>query len=177
MLYELVEKKTWDAAVRLCRFVKDHSLWTCLAAMAIKASELNIAEVALAAIHEVDKLEFIMHVKRIPTVEGRNAELALYMRRPDEAESILLQAGLTYRAIKMHIKLYNWNRALELAVRYKTHVDTVLAYRKKFLETFERQETNPNFLQYQLVTTDWNVIKEKIQQEKNAELQRAKQSA
>lgn len=39
-------------------------------------------------------------------------------------------------------------RALELAVKHKTHVDTVLAYREKFLQKFERKETNKRFLQY-----------------------------
>ena len=34
-----------------------------------------------------------------------------------------------YRAIKMWIRLFNWERALELAVRHKTHVDTVLMHR------------------------------------------------
>lgn len=40
------------------------------------------------------------------------------------------------------------SRALELAVKHKTHVDTVLAYREKFLQTFGRKETNKRFLQY-----------------------------
>lgn len=39
-------------------------------------------------------------------------------------------------------------RALELAVKHKTHVDTVLAYRQKFLQKFGRKETNKRFLQY-----------------------------
>lgn len=33
-------------------------------------------------------------------------------------------------------------------MKYKTHVDTVLAYRQKFLETFGKQETNKRYLQY-----------------------------
>ena len=38
------------------------------------------------------KHDFISgQVKQIPTEEGRNAELALYRRRPDEAEAILIQ--------------------------------------------------------------------------------------
>lgn len=41
------------------------------------------------------------------------------------------------------------SRALELAVKYKTHVDTVLAYREKFLQKFDRKETNKRFLQYE----------------------------
>lgn len=40
------------------------------------------------------------------------------------------------------------SRALELAVKHKTHVDTVLAYREKFLQKFGRKETNKRFLQY-----------------------------
>lgn len=40
------------------------------------------------------------------------------------------------------------SRALELAVKHKTHVDTVLAYRQKFLEDFGKKETNKRFLQY-----------------------------
>jgi intraflagellar transport protein 80 len=33
----------------------------------------------------------------------------------------------------MNIKLYRWDRALELAQNYKVHVDTVVAYRKRYL--------------------------------------------
>jgi hypothetical protein len=40
------------------------------------------------------------------------------------------------------------NRALELAVKHKTHVDTVLAFRQKYLDNFGRKETNKRFLQY-----------------------------
>lgn len=49
------------------------------------------------------------------------------------------------------------HRALELAVKHKTHVDTVLAYRQKYLENFDRKETSKRFLQYaQGVSTDRN---------------------
>ncbi len=53
----------------------------------------------------MDKLEFIQHVLRVPSEEGRNAELALYRKCPDEAEAILLQASppLVYRAIKLNV--------------------------------------------------------------------------
>lgn len=34
----------------------------------------------------------------------------------------------------MNIKLYHWDRALELAQNYKVHLDTVVAYRKRYLE-------------------------------------------
>ncbi len=40
---------------------------------------------------QVDKLHFVVKVKQLPTEEARNAELAVYRRRPDEAEAILIQ--------------------------------------------------------------------------------------
>ena len=47
----------WDDAVRLCRFVKDPTLWCCLAAMSAYAKDLTTAEVAYAAINEVSANE------------------------------------------------------------------------------------------------------------------------
>ena len=56
---------------------------------------------------QVDKLEFVQHVLQVSSEEGRNAELALYRRCPDEAEAILLQASppLIYRAIKLNVMM------------------------------------------------------------------------
>ncbi|GFH28239.1 WD_REPEATS_REGION domain-containing protein [Haematococcus lacustris] len=162
-LYDLVKTGQWDKATRLCRFIKDPSMWASLAAVAMAQKELNTAEVAFAAIDEVDKLHFVLKVKMIPTEEGRNAELAMYRRRPNEAESILVQAGLTYRAIKLNIKLFRWERALALAQQYKQHTDTVLWYRQRipqFQELFEQ------------VALDEKQIKQRILEEKAKEAQR-----
>lgn len=50
-------------------------------------------------------------------------------------------------------------RALELAVKHKTHVDTVLAYRQKFLEDFGKKETSKQFLQYaEGVSILWGIL-------------------
>ena len=55
-----------------------------------------------------------------------------------------------------HIFLFNC-RALELAVKHKTHVDTVIAYRQRYLHNFEKKETNKRFLQYEKgVSRNWN---------------------
>ena len=83
-------------------------------------------QIRYAAINEVDKLQYLQYIKAIPSQEGRNAELCLFKKRPNDAEAILLQAALYYRAIKLNLRLFNWSRALELAVQHKTHVDTVL---------------------------------------------------
>lgn len=58
-----------------------------------------------------------------------------------------IQAGLVYRAIKLNIKLFNFERALDLAVQHKQHQDTVLWYRTQFLRTAKQQETIARFMQ------------------------------
>jgi intraflagellar transport protein 80 len=105
-LYGIVARNMWEHAIHLCRYVKDKTLWACLAVMALAEKELSTAEVAFAAIDEVGKLQYVLAIKEIPTVEGRNAELSLWRRRPDEAEHILLAAKLVYRAIDMNMRLF-----------------------------------------------------------------------
>ena len=83
-----------------------------------------------------------------------------------------------YRAIKMNIRLFRWKRALELAVQHKTHVDTVMAYRQKYLQQTGKQERDPRFLKYAgSVEIDWEAIKAKKAQEKEKEARRGKVSS
>jgi len=166
-LYQLARQNRWEEAVRLCRFVKEDKLWGCLAAMAIQGRQLDTAEVALAALGEVDKLEYVLYMKKIPSEEGRSAELALYRRCPDEAETILLQARppLIYRAIDMNLRLFRWHRGLELAVKHKKHIDLVIGSRRKYLENTGREETDKRFLQFAETEVDWEAIEAKIENE------------
>lgn len=170
MLYEHVDKADFEKAIRMCRFVKEQTLWACLAAMSIYCRELNTVEIALAAIDEADKVQFINYIKELPSEPSRNAALALYCKKYSEAEGILLSARLFYRAIKLNIKLYKWDRALAIAVENRTHVDTVVAYRQRYLAQQSMQETDEKFLQYSRdLEIDWTAIKEKIRADKDRE--------
>ena len=170
MLYEHVDKADFEKAIRLCRFVKESTLWACLAAMSIYCRELNTVEIALAAIDEADKVQFINYIKDLPSEPARNAALALYCKKVNEAEQILMQARLYYRAIKMNIKLYRWERALDIAINNKTHVDTVIAYRKRFLTQYGKEEEIEKFKQYARdIETDWETVKAKIRADKDRE--------
>lgn len=170
MLYQQHEKALWDQAIRLCRYVKSPQLWTALAAMAINSRELNTVEIALAAIEEVDKVQFITHINKLPDEILKSAELALFCKRPDEALATLMQHGRIYRAIKMYIRLHRWVEALDLAVKRKTHVDTVLLYRQRHLQQMKVQETNKQFIEYaQEVSADWETVRAKINLEKENE--------
>jgi hypothetical protein len=44
----------------------------------------------------------------MPSDISKNAALAIYFKKNQEAESIYIQAKLYYRAIKMNIKLYKF---------------------------------------------------------------------
>ena len=170
MLYEHVDKADFEKAIRLCRFVKENTLWACLAAMSIYCRELNTVEIALAAIDEADKVQFVNYIKELPSEASRNAALALYCKKVNEAEQILLQARLFYRAIKLNIKMYRWDKALDIAINNKTHVDTVIAYRKRFLDQYGKQEENERFKQYSAdIEVDWETVKAKIRADKDKE--------
>lgn len=149
LLHNYVTAKHWDDAVRLARFVKDDTVWACLAAMATAYKELNTAEVAYAAINEVDKVQYIHYIKEIPLKEARMAEMALMGGHISDAESILLQSGLHFRAIMLNLTTYNFERALQLAIKHRTHVDTVIAFRQRYLARFNKKETSKPFLQYE----------------------------
>jgi len=86
MLYEHVDKADFEKAIRMCRFVKDNTLWACLAAMAIYCRELNTVEIALAAIDEADKVQFINYIKELPSEPSRSSALAMYCKKPQDAE-------------------------------------------------------------------------------------------
>uniref|UniRef100_H2ZBZ1 Anaphase-promoting complex subunit 4 WD40 domain-containing protein n=1 Tax=Ciona savignyi TaxID=51511 RepID=H2ZBZ1_CIOSA len=166
MLHRLVATERWNEAVRLCRFAKLPSLWACLAAMTLKEKDLATAEIAYAAIGEVDKVEYLKHVKSIPSKEVRRAELTLLSGSVNEAEAVLIQGGFTYRAIQLNLDLFRWERALELAVKHKTHVDTVLGFRELYLQQIHKQETSNKFKQYSKgVDINWENIHSKIEME------------
>ncbi|XP_064241171.1 intraflagellar transport protein 80 homolog isoform X2 [Passer domesticus] len=178
ILHGHVSSSRWEDGLRLCRFVKDQTLWACLAAMAVANKDMSTAEIAYAAIGEIDKVQYINSIKELPSKESRLAHMLLFSGNSQEAETLLLQAGLVYQAIQININLYNWERALDLAVKHRTHVDTVLAYRQKFLEDFGKKETNQRFLQYaEGLEVDWNKIKAKIEMEIAKERERAAASA
>ncbi|XP_016121291.1 intraflagellar transport protein 80 homolog, partial [Sinocyclocheilus grahami] len=72
--------------------------------------ELSTAEVAYAAIGEIDKVQYINFIKDLPSRDSCLAHMLLFSGHVQEAEATLLQANLNYHAIQIHISLYNWDR-------------------------------------------------------------------
>ncbi len=61
-------------------------------------------------------MQYISHIRELPTAVRRNAELALFSHQPEQAEAIYLQAGMVYRAIELSLGLFNWERCVCLCV-------------------------------------------------------------
>ena len=131
----------------------------------------------LLVIYEVDKVNFIEKILKLKEQNYNENLISAYVlllsNRIDDAENVLLQGKLIYRAIKININLFRWDRALNLAVSNKVHVDTVLAYRKKYLESVGLEEVNSKFIEYSRDTViDWDKIKAKIAEDKKLETQK-----
>ncbi|CAH8493309.1 unnamed protein product [Schistosoma mattheei] len=156
----------WNEALKLCWTVKDRILWACLAGIATNAKMLDVAEIAFAEIEEVDKVEYIRYIKSLPTTEMKNAEILLLSGEYQEAEAILLQNHLYFRAIMLNLHAFKWNRALELANKYNLAVDIVLSMRHDYLKQLNRVEELHLFnSQPKQSTLDASELKERIEEE------------
>ncbi|KAJ3400276.1 Intraflagellar transport protein 80, partial [Chytridiales sp. JEL 0842] len=110
LLQTLIQQKKWEDALKLARSSNLKPLWAVLACLALAGGDLNTAEVSYAALDEVQKVQYVCKVREIPTLEGRNAELAVLRKNPGEAEGILMGAGMVMRAVLMWISLFQWER-------------------------------------------------------------------
>ncbi|MCO5553156.1 hypothetical protein L7F22_006677 [Adiantum nelumboides] len=171
----LFEYIYWEQAKKLCWVFKEVPLWASLAASAMNAKLYDIAQEAYTALGQIDKTEFIEHLKGQASEVVRKAEDALFTRQLKDSESVLLNAGLVYRAIKVNLRLLNWDRALEIALLHKKHVDTVLWKRGQYLSDTNQDETKDAFKNLKdQVPIDVETIKQNISEEKTREKNRKK---
>lgn len=59
---------------------------------------------------KIDKVRYINAIKDLPSKESKMAHILMFSGNIQEAETLLLQAGLVYQAIQINIDLYNWER-------------------------------------------------------------------
>jgi intraflagellar transport protein 80 len=90
--------------------------------------------------------------------------MALLYKKHTEAENIYIQNKFYFRAIKMNINSYRWDRALKLARDFKNHLDIVVALRKKYLERIGKEESNKDFVKasQEVGEINWDDINKKI---------------
>ncbi|XP_030758483.1 intraflagellar transport protein 80 homolog isoform X1 [Sitophilus oryzae] len=170
LIHKKIQDNKWSEALDLCRSVNNDMVWACLAVLATQSSSetMDIAEEAFASINNYEKVIYIQYIKTLPSKAEQKAHMALLGGKLEEAESILLHNGMVFQAIYININMHNWTRALDLATKHKTHVDTVLYLREKYLETLGKSENNNKYSSLkESVTIDPEKIKEKITAEEN----------
>lgn len=145
-LHHHVMNNKWQDGLSLCRITQNDILWTCMAVMATENKQLSAAEEAYAAIERYDKVDYIQQIQKISNKTDKLSEMSLLSGDLLAAEGILLQHGFIAEAIRINIQMYNWNRALELAVRHKKQVDQVLEAREIYLKLLDKKETNPSYI-------------------------------
>lgn len=184
VLFQVFERGDWGKALRLCRFLKDPAAWATLAVMSISERDLDTAKHALAALGDLPRVKLIQNALNVQAnfLTGpagtlaaimAHADLSLLCRRPvDGANGFLANGGSIYRAVKTLIKAHEWEAALTLALKKKSHIDTVLAYRNRFMTALhgssKYQEPLESFKQLKshFGEIDWDTIKAKIRTEK-----------
>lgn len=118
---------------------------------------VRIHELVLEGIHVCIDRKFVLETASCKLVWYENDELFFI-----EGKVIILPHNLEHHNEGSPC---TFCRALELAVNYRTHVDTVLWKRKKYLDSIKREETNKKFLQYsQSVQIDEEAIRSKVEQ-------------
>ncbi|ORZ38192.1 WD40-repeat-containing domain protein [Catenaria anguillulae PL171] len=160
----LAARKKWDAMVTLGRAAKSREVWAVIAGLAVQGNELNTAEVAYAAVDMADKVSYLGYIKEISkSAEVRNAEVLVFKRMFREAEGVLVASGNGFWAVRMWCGLHQWDRALDVATRFKEYLPVVLAARQEFLARMGGlEEKNKRFVQA-LQQVDGGVInKERV---------------
>jgi intraflagellar transport protein 80 len=109
-----------------------------LAALATKHNQLEISEESYSAALQIDKVEYLQHVKTL-LQSNQTASGA-------DVEAILIRHRKYSDAIEMAMCLHRWDAALDIADKHGVDVGRVLAERKHYLTAINRDETNANFL-------------------------------
>lgn len=59
MLLQYCDSNDWEKAIKLCRYIKDKSLWAFVAAISLHHRNTETAEISLANIENIEKVQFI----------------------------------------------------------------------------------------------------------------------
>ncbi|KAI6172849.1 Intraflagellar transport protein 80-like protein [Aphelenchoides besseyi] len=163
-LIRSVNDSHWDRALRLCRTLKEDYLWATLAGMAATQHNYHVAEISYGELFDVEKVWYLSEIRDETKPEMKSTHMSLFNGNIREAESTLLKSGRIFRAIMLNIEMFKFEKALDLAVKHKMHVDSVLGYRARYLNETGRKETDSRFLkQLSTVEVDWQHIRETIQ--------------
>ena len=161
-LHSYLDNKRWEDCIRFCRIVGDTKLWACLASSAANEGEIQVAEIAYSALHAIDKVEFWKNLRTIVGNDIQTAVISLLLQKNAQAEGTFIKCGRIFKAIELNLRTFNWDRALSLAIKHQTHIDTCIAYRTKFIKSLSIEEDRKKFKQFSDIEIDWRKIHLKV---------------
>ncbi|KAK0404495.1 hypothetical protein QR680_017478 [Steinernema hermaphroditum] len=165
-LVEFVAESKWDKAIKLCRLAKDDALWALLAGCAAAEKNFYAAEIAYAAISEAEKVVFLNELRRETNPQMKSAQMVAFSGKVLDFEGALTRSGDIFRAVMTAVAMFQWDRALDLALRERAFLDIVIGYRQRYLKEMGLCETDKRFIAHLSdVEIDWNHIHEKIAEE------------
>lgn len=91
---------------------------------------------------------FLNDINVEPKTHMRNVLISLFNGNLREANTTLIQNNEYFHGIMLNLSLFNFEKALEIALKSQIHLDTVLSYRLRYLEQTGRQENDSKFLKY-----------------------------
>ncbi|KAF7657555.1 hypothetical protein LDENG_00025340 [Lucifuga dentata] len=99
------------------QFIEDNPhprLWRLLAEAALQKLDLKMAEQAFVRCKDYQGIEFVKRLGNLQSEAMKQAEVAAYFSRFEEAERMYLDMGRRDLAISLRIKLGDWFRVLQL---------------------------------------------------------------
>lgn len=146
-LHRFVNDGMWKKALQICRAFNHPVLWATLAAIASKQNEIEISEEAYSAAIQIDKVNYLQHIKALPKASPEQmAENSVMNGRTVEAEVILMNNRRIKEAVEFCIRMHRWDRALEVAQKGDDLNEFVHSERKKYLEALSKEEWIPGFM-------------------------------
>ena len=124
-------------------------MWATLAALSTKKNQLEISEEAFSSALQIDKVDYMHYIKELDEASSEQmAESAILNGgRIIEAELILINNNKISNAIRLALRFYRFDRAIEIAEKHKQDIELVVKERKKFMEALRKEETNPKFIE------------------------------
>lgn len=148
-LHRFVNDSMWKKALQICRAFNHAVLWATLAAIASKQNEIEISEEAYSAAIQIDKVNYLQHIKALPKASPEQmAENSVMNGRTTEAEVILMNNRRIKEAVEFCIRMHRWERALEIAQKGNDNdlIEFVQNERKKYLVALTKDEWIQGFL-------------------------------
>lgn len=125
--------------LKLARLVKNKFVWGVLAGFCLENRDTSTAEVALAALDLIDRVQFVSKINSEEQADVQNNMLLQMFGKFEDCEKVLTSKRKNLELVKMLIKNFQFSKALEVAKNTKGNelewlVDYVLFKRKNYIE-------------------------------------------